>query len=234
MRDFIILNGKNSTTLNGLIISNLPPITKPSIRTNIETIDGRDGDIITKLGYSAYDKEFEIGLSYNYNLDDIITYFNSEGIVTFSNEIDKYYLYTIVDAIDFEKLIRFKTAKVKMHIQPFKYSTVETIKSFDITNETSITIRNNGNYVSRPIIKITGSGTINLSLNDHQIFVLELGEGMTMTIDTNLMSAYNETALLNRLVTGDYDKFMLNIGPNTISWSGTITKIELQNYSRWI
>ncbi len=234
MRDFIILNGKNSTTLNGLIISNLPPITKPSIRTNIETIDGRDGDIITKLGYSAYDKEFEIGLSYNYNLDDIITYFNSEGIVTFSNEIDKYYLYTIVDAIDFEKLIRFKTAKVKMHIQPFKYSTVETIKSFDITNETSITIRNNGNYVSRPIIKITGSGTINLSLNDHQIFVLELGEGMTMTIDTNLMSAYNEIALLNRLVIGDYDKFMLNIGPNIISWSGTITKIELQNYSRWI
>lgn len=125
MNNYIILNGINSNTITGLIIQSLPPISKPLMRTNIETIDGKDGDIITKLGYSAYDKEISIGLSYNYNVDDVIEFFNSEGTVIFSNEPTKYYKYTILDQIDFNRLIRFKTATVRMHVQPFKYSTTE-------------------------------------------------------------------------------------------------------------
>lgn len=125
MRDYIILNGVNSKTITGLLISKLPPITKPKIRTQVEEIDGRDGDIITKLGYSAYDKTIEIGLYGDFDINEVISYFNSEGTVIFSNELDKYYNYEILDQIDYEKLIRFKTAKVKMHIQPYKYPTDE-------------------------------------------------------------------------------------------------------------
>ena len=133
MRNYIILNGVNSNTITGLLISTLPPITKPKIRTQTEEIDGRDGDIVTKLGYSAYDKELEIGLYGDFNIDDVIAYFNSEGTVTFSNEPDKFYNYQIVDQIDYEKLIRFKKAKVKMHVQPFKYPLEET--PVEITNQ---------------------------------------------------------------------------------------------------
>lgn len=122
--NYIVLNGKRSDEINGLLISTLPPITKPKMRTSSEEIDGRDGDIITKLGYSAYDKEFEIGLAGNYNVDDVIGYFDSSGEVIFSNEQDKYYKYQILDQIDFDKLLRFKKAKVKMHVQPFKYDSV--------------------------------------------------------------------------------------------------------------
>ena len=64
MLNEIILNGKSSNELQGLIIQSLPPISKSQIRTQIEEIDGRDGDIVTKLGYSSYDKSFDIGLSY--------------------------------------------------------------------------------------------------------------------------------------------------------------------------
>ena len=118
----IILNGISSTTIAGLLIQTLPPISKPKIRAQAEEIDGRDGDIITTLGYGAYDKEFTIGLYGQYNVDQVIQYFNSSGVVTFSNEPDKYYNYQIVEQIDFEKLLRFKTAIVRMHVQPFKYS----------------------------------------------------------------------------------------------------------------
>ena len=75
MRDYIILNGVNSNTISGLLISTLPSISKPKIRTQTEEIDGRDGDIVTKLGYSAYDKEIEIGLYGNYDTDEVIEYF---------------------------------------------------------------------------------------------------------------------------------------------------------------
>lgn len=117
----IILNNIDSSTIQGLLISKLPPISKPLMRTMVEEIDGRDGDIITKLGYSAYDREVEVGLHGSFDLDAIIRYFNSEGTAVFSNEPDKIYQYEIINQIDFEKLIRYRTATVTFHCQPFKH-----------------------------------------------------------------------------------------------------------------
>ena len=235
MRDYIILNGTSSQTITGLLIQNLPPISKPKQRVEVEEIDGRDGDIITYLGYGAYDKEFKIGLYGSYDVDEIINFFNSQGTVIFSNESDKYYNYQIIEQIDFDKLLRFKEATVKMHIQPFKYSAEDNQKVFSIASgTTSISIRNSGNIYSRPIITITGSGSIDLYLNGVQLFSINMGSYTSITIDTNLMNAYNGSTLLNRNVTGSYDNFKLNVGNNTISWGGAITQIEIDNYSRWI
>ena len=235
----LIMNGISSTTIQGLLIQNLPPISKPKIRAEAEEIDGRDGDIITTLGYGAYDKEFQIGLYKNFDIDQIIAYFNSSGTVTFSNEPDKYYNYQILEQIDFERLLRFRIATVKMHVQPFKYAVADNSKTFTIAEgTTSLTIRNVGNIYSKPILTITGSGTINLYLNSIQIFTLNLGEvSTTIAIDINNMNAYDPSNnnFMNRLVTGNYDNFKLAIGKNTISWSGgSITQMKIQNFSRWI
>lgn len=133
MVNYIELNGEKSTSVKGLTIQSLPPISKPKMRTSIETIDGRDGDVVTKLGYSAYDREVGIGLHGDFDIDDAIAFFDSEGEVVFGNEADKYYRYQILDQIDFERLVRFRTAKVKMHVQPFKYDAVD--RTFDIVNQ---------------------------------------------------------------------------------------------------
>lgn len=133
MINYIELNGEKSTNVKGLIIQSLPPISKPKMRTSIATIDGRDGDVVTKLGYSAYDKQLSIGLHGDFDIDDAIAFFDSEGEVVFGNEPDKYYRYQILDEIDFERLVRFRTATVKMHVQPFKHDAVD--RTFDIVNQ---------------------------------------------------------------------------------------------------
>lgn len=233
MRNYIILNGVNSNTITGLLISTLPPITKPKIRTQTEEIDGRDGDIVTKLGYSAYDKEIEIGLYGNYDTDEVIEYFNSEGTIVFSNEADKYYNYQILEQIDFNKLIRFKTAKVKLHVQPFKYPLQE--QPITISGETTVT--NEGNIYSRPTLNISGSGNVEVILNGQEIFSIDLGEDATnITIDTTKMEAYNPdtTALMNRQVTGDYNLFKIGTGNNTVSITGNVTSATISNYTRWL
>ena len=48
---YIEWNGKSSESIPGLLICELPPITKPKMRTSVTKIDGRDGDIVEDLGY---------------------------------------------------------------------------------------------------------------------------------------------------------------------------------------
>lgn len=357
----VTLNGIKSNTIKGLLIQSLPPISKPLMRTQIEEIDGRDGDIVTKLGYSAYDKEMSIGLFGDYNVDDVIRFFDSEGEVIFSNEPEKYYKYQIIEQIDFERLLRYKTANVNFHVQPFKYSAVDrkfTLKNqfFDFdsysatkngitmnahdgvihvsgtgstatefympikamnlnagnytlsakasgtrasacsirliddipsnansfggnylglqnnstatmsaaltgskkynylwfyitsgnamdfelevelvkTNLNSISVINRGNIYSKPKITLYGSGTIHLSLNGVQIFVINLAEEGQITIDSVQMNAYQGETLMNRSVVGNYDNLVLPVGTNTISWTGNVTGMEVEDFTRWI
>ena len=232
--NFITLNGIRSDSVKGLLISELPPVVKPQQRTEIEEIDGRDGDIVTKLGYSAYDRTMLIGLHGDFDIDDVIRFFDSEGEAVFSNEPDKLYKYQILDDIEFERLIRFRKAKVNFHVQPFKYSAVERIKTINAESEDSFRVLNSGNTVARPRITITGSGTINLSLNNHQMFVINLGNEGYITIDTEEMNAYKGSTLKNRLVTGNYDNFALTLGMNVISWTGDVDAVSIEKYSRWI
>lgn len=233
MRNYVIINGVNSNTKNGLAIKELPPISKPAIRTNTETIDGRDGDLITKLGYASYDKAMEIGLFGTYDIDSINTFFNQSGTITFSNETDKYYRFEILNQIDYNQLIKFRTATVVFHCQPFKYEVGETAISLSSGNNT---VKNKGNIYSKPIINIKGSGTISVSLNGNQIFLIDMSNNNEISIDTSKLEAYdpNTSVLLNRIVTGDYDDFKLDSGDNIISLSGTITSANITYVSRWL
>ena len=362
MLNEIILNGISSNTLQGLLIQSLPPVSKPMMRSKKEEIDGRDGDIITPLGYSSYDKTFSIGLSYNYDIDAIIKFFDSEGTVTFSNEPDKYYNYRILDQIDFERLLRFKTATVTMHVQPFKYpiseepatfsrnriklqsyeqttsgvtvkvteglqydqeivitgngtatfsipiqtltitpdryafsayaegtgaeycevrlingtpsssfgndkitlannkmgTIIETIQSdqtydyiyisvnsntelntavnvsFNGTGNADFEIINSGNYPSKPILSIFGSGITEIYLNSELLFKVDLSDYGYLTIDTFNMESSKDAVLKNRSVTGNYENFSLNPGVNQITCDGNISDITISNYSRWL
>lgn len=240
MIPYIIINNVCSKTINGLLIQSLPPISKPKIRTSKEEIDGRDGDIITTLGYSAYDKVIEIGLKGDYNVDDVISYFDTEGIITFSNELGKYYNFKVYDTIDFERLIRFKTASVKFHIQPFKYDADEAEKSLDYDGTYTsdvINVRNLGNIYSKPILTITGKGEVTVRLNNNLILIINLNalNTQTIVIDTENMNAYDlQGNYLNRIVNGDYSNLKLNVGINRLAIQGQLNQVKINKVSRWI
>ncbi len=230
----IIWKGVDSSTIEGLMICELPPITKPKMRVQETTVDGVDGSIIEELGYESYDKSLKIGLTYNFDIDEVIDYFNGEGKVVFSNEPEKYYNAKIIDQIDYERLLRFREATVKFRVQPFKYSNEEGIKTFNIADEiTSVNVYNNGNYKSKPIIKITGSGTIEFKQEGIAVFTYTFPDDDTyVVIDSNKQDAYVGSTLKNRKMNGEFP--ILKVGKNVFSWTGTITKIEVSNYSRWL
>lgn len=236
--NYIRLNGIKSTEFQGLLIQELPPITKPEVRTNTEVIDGRDGDIITRLGYAAYDKVLTIGLKSNADINDIIGYFANEssGEVEFSNEPDIYYRYDILSAIDFERLVRFKQATVTFHVQPFKYSLAEGNTDLYVSSGEIIPVVNSGNIYSKPILTIRGYGNCTVILNGNTAFEIAFSTTAPeeITIDTEAMEAYSGSVLKNRAVTGDYSKFIFNVGKNYLRFTGAVSKVFIKNYSRWI
>ena len=94
--NYLIWNGKDSRDVKGLIICELPPISKPQMRVAETVIDGVDGSIIEELGYSSYDKALTIGITQNADIDEISQYFSGSGEVVFSNEPDKFYKASII------------------------------------------------------------------------------------------------------------------------------------------
>lgn len=240
MRSTITLNGISSNTIQGLLIQSLPPISKPLMRTQIEEIDGRDGDVITKLGFSAYTKQITIGLHGNFDINQVISYFNSEGTVIFSNEPDKYYYYQILEQIDFERLIRFRTATVTMHVQPFKYSTTQGTEVFDnssnlltipnftkTTNGITVTVANN-------TISVSGTGTAatefyipidTLSLSVGKYGMYALGSG-TNPEACSLRVIYNSPSNANSFG-GNYVTLQNN---KTVSLLADLSNAKTYNY----
>ena len=227
----VTLNEVNSETISGLLIQELPAVKKPLMRNEIETIDGRAGSIVTKLGYDAYDRDMTIGLYGKFDIDEVIRFFNSDGKAIFSNEPDKVYDYMILNEINFERLARFRTATVTLHCQPYKHSAIERELTF---TSKPAKVYNSGNVPAKPVLTITGTGTVTISINSVQVLTINFGTGTTITIDAERMEAYSGTTLKNRSVSGDYNNVELAEGLNSISWTGTVTSLKVDKYSRWL
>ena len=229
--NYMIFKNINSNMIKGLMISELSPISKPQMRTEITTIDGRDGDIVNNLGYASYDKTLKIGLTYDYDINEIIKYFSGEGNLILSNEVDKYYVASCNYQIDYERLLRFKTANVKFHVQPYKYKLNEKATELEITEETELIVINEGLENSKPIITLYGSGIINISINGISCFEINIDDEYVV-IDSLQEEAYKDSILKNRNMNGKFPS--LNSGENVITWTGNLTKIIVEPKSRWL
>lgn len=233
MRNYINFKGINSNTFDNLIISELSPISSPEMRVNITEIDGADGDIIDEKGYKAYNKSIKIGLKNSSNIDKIIKYFSGVGDLVLSNEPDKVYKARIYNRVDYERLLMFRTAKVTFHVQPFKYALNEPPFVFDINEETEVKVTNRGLEKSKPIITLFGSGDITLTINGYDVFTINIDDDDEyVVVDSMQLEAYKGLELKNRKMSGDFP--ILNVGVNTISWTGNLTKIIIEPKSRWL
>ena len=230
--NYIIWNNKNSQSINGLLISELPPISKPRMRVKETVIDGVDGSVIEELGYESYDKTIAVGVKNGANIDSIIEYFTGNGEVIFSNEPNKYYRATIINGIDYARLLRYRVAMVTFKVQPFKYANGEVEIHTAGANQ-EMTVTNSGNYTAKPLITIKGSGTVVLSVNKNMVcqYTFPNGED-TVMLDSEKQDAYLGSLLRNRKMYGNFP--ILEKGDNVISWSGTVEKISVKRYSRWL
>lgn len=228
--NYFMFKGINSKEFSGLVVNTLPPITKAPKRVETQQIDGVDGEIITELGYSAYDKDITITLMKLKDLDEIMAWLNGEGELVTSLEPDKVYKARVIDGIDYERVYSMKSATITFRVQPFKYELDENPVTL---TESGKSVTNNGLETSKPRMTIIGSGTIELIVNGNKFFSYNFPESETeVVIDSEKQDAYLGTILKNRNMTGEFP--ILQSGDNTITWDGAVTSIVIEPKSRWL
>jgi phage-related protein len=225
MKPYFIYKGVSSEDMN-IIINKLPAPERPQADILLISVQGRDGFLTIDNGtYQGTVKSCECSLD-NGNIDNISSWLTGSGEVIFSNESDKKYKATIINKIPFSKIIpTFNTFIIQFECQPYKYSIDENI----ITLKSAGIILNNG-VLSKPVITVYGTGNIDLSINDNTIHLKNIVD--YVTIDSELMDCYKDTILKNNDMLGEFPT--LQSGSNFISWTGTVSKIEIKPKWRWL
>ncbi len=230
---YFVFNGINSLDM-GVVMLKAPPIIKPEKRVKEIKIEGRNGVLHEDTGvYENYTKEIECILLDKNRINEVCAWLNGYGEVIFSSEKDFVYRAFIKNQIPINNiLLNINDFLIQFDVYPLKYSVNKTDDFLVITEDTEI--YNKGTEKSEPVITVYGSGDITLFVNDNE-YVLE-GIEDYITIDSSNMEVYKDSVELNsqnnKYKSRDFPVF--NIGFNSISFSGNVSKIEIEPEWRWI
>ena len=232
MSAFFKWRGTKSTDL-GVYVAQYPPTTFPAERAKFTPVIGRSGALTTLEGLDVYNDvqlSVECFVRDESNIAAIGAWLRGGGALELGNRPGGHYDARVINQIPFEQVMRGRanrTFAVVFRCKPFWY--VDGVAK--ITRTTSGgTITNPGNVHSLPVITVTGSGDVTLMIG---ATIVELeGISGSITLDAPLMEAYKGTASQNNKMTGEFP--ILTPGVNGVSWTGTVTKVEITPNWRYL
>lgn len=139
----------------------------------------------------------------------------------------KYYrLASYSDEVNIEQELRdLGSLSLSFNCKPFKYS----FEGQSTVEMTAVgTLYNSELFPSKPYIKIVGSGTVTLTINEDSFLFSDV-DGY-LEIDSEMMNAYKGTAAANDKMTADTFP-VFEPGNNSISWVGNVERLEI--VPRW-
>lgn len=232
MISFNFLN-KNSYEDFGIKIKTRPSIPLAERRVTYTEIMGRSGsltyddntykDITIAVECYLVDKEL---INSIYDIKAWLS--GGVGELIFSFDDERKYIAQVVNKIDIVQSFKILGSfTIIFNCQPFGYAIDNSIATLSASQGI---INNIGTKESNPTIKIYGNGTIDLTINSETIHLTNVVD--YITIDSDLMDCYKDTVLFNNNMSGDFPT--LQVGTNTISWVGTVTKVEITPNWRYL
>lgn len=218
--------GVNSEDMN-VIVQSMPSDHIVENEVEYIQIPGRDGYLtINQNRKPPIDKYLTIAIlpsdkSYQ---DNIKKWLTGSGELVLSTEPDVFYeakVQTVKEYAHYSGTQAEITVYLIFRCQPSKYYLSGKHK---VNLTTSPSILNNLGKISKPIITIHGTGSVSLSINS-QLIQADI-DGYS-TIDSELMESYKDSTL--KIFTGPFPELIE--GVNEISWTGTVTKVEV--IPRW-
>ena len=225
MNDWFEWNGKRCTEY-GIRVSEQPPLTLPAERVAFTDVPGRSGSLTTLEGEDVYEDMVltaQCFIQSGARVPEIAAWLRGSGTVTFANRPGGFYRARVVNQIPFEKILRGNphlAFAVNFRCKPFWY--LRDVAPITLTQSGSF-VENPGNVFAEPVITVYGTGGITLMVG---MTITELEITDKITLDTPLVEAYAGATSMNSCMSGDFP--LLLRGKNAVSWSGDVSKVEIQ------
>lgn len=238
-RGSFIFDGVSSESVKTLIQSR-PVIEAPLRKVEWKSPYGVDGDVpIDEGAYENTSLDLIMLTDGNDAIKDRQSLYNlidtrgqyKEFIPYF--DPNKIYRVMLKSSIQFESPYYFRgkqSLSAKFTVKPYKQLVDNDPVTFDNTGGV---INNPTNYVSQPIIKITGTGSATLSINGIDFSIIDIPN--TITLNSERYIAYQEdangilTSMNNKVGTREYPVF--KPGDNVIEITGSVSQIYIE--PRW-
>ena len=220
----------------GLLINSKGSYNGASRDVTYTSVPGRSGDLITDNGrYKNIKVKYKLTLLNKSERAFVEITHQIKGWLLaeqgyfrlWDSYDDKYYrLGSYSDEVDIEQELRdLGEVDFSFNCKPFKYS-FEGQKPVVFTKAGSL--YNAEFYPSSPYIKITGSGTVTLTVNNDSFTFRDI-DGY-IEVDSDIMNAHKGTEPQNNKMSGGGFPTLLP-GNNVISWVGDVEKLEI--VPRW-
>lgn len=210
-----------------IIVTRLPDIERADSNAEKIAVPGRDGFLIDDDGtYQGTVKPVQCKLD-DGDINDIASWLTGTNEVVFSNEPDYKYSATIINKIPFIKVVPIlHDFIILFDCQPHKGLVANDV----ITLTVAGSITNPSAAYSKPIIKIYGTGDVVVTINSVSFTIK--GVNAYATVNSEIEDCYKDTTSMNNSMEGEFPK--LAAGVNSISWTGTVTKLEITPNWRWL
>ena len=220
---FFIFNKINCKD-KGVLVNNLPPISKPErVYEEIE-VPGRNGKLyIDNNCYNTFQYSITCTLMPGANIREISKWLNGVGKLILSTELDKEYEVIIKDQIDYEQTYRIcNQFEVNFEVQPIARGVTE--KEINLSEESKVIIKES-TYQIKPYLKVIGSGDITLTINNNSLNIKQLAD--YIEIDCELEEAYKENENCNSKIQCEIFPYFIP-GENSITWIGNLTNLQIK------
>lgn len=217
------LDGVSSDTL-GLFVDFLAPVPLAEQRyTDFNTGADEQGttpdDVFNNIQYQI---RFYTFLPDDYNDTAIKAFCYGKSVLTLSRFPDYYFKIkkTSLQAADGSGYGKRIDYILTLTLAPFRY----TVDNEQIALASGDSIVNEHTRYSKPEFEIIGTGDITLTVNGAEFTVKGLETNQTIIIDSSRHITYSGNTLLIGKTEGKYP--LLDVGSNTVSWTGSISSIK--------
>lgn len=187
----------------------------------------RDGILTEHTGkYEPYEREIEFYVPGHPERRAANAWLAGFGKLRTADDPGGYFKASVISDLDYSRFIKeSKKLAVTFQISPPFFYLDSGDTPIPLIAPGSIT--NLGTHIAEPYIKITGSGNVVLNIGGE--FITFTGIDGYIEIDSEAQYCYKDTVNQGDKMVGDFP--VLLPGINNISWTGTVTSIEI--IPRW-
>lgn len=204
----------------------------PTAKKKIEFIEvnGRENGALTKeKGYEDVTFTVEFNILEDFNIKPLIRKIKAWIMKAKTLSFTDDYVYRKIKSVEIgdidNQIEEYGKFQVTFIADPYEYSIEQP---FSIT--TPVTFVNQGTLHSLPKLTIYGTGDITTQVNGISFQVK--GVNTFVIVDSDLMECYKDTTPMNDKMIGKFPVFKED--ENTISWTGNVSRVDIETRWRYI